>query len=153
MRSLELKVPPVALVVAFAAAMWGVSVALPQFAFPLPGATAIAAALVVAGGALAIAGVVAFKRQRTTVNPLRPNTSASLVSTGVYRMSRNPMYLGFLLSLAGLAAYLSNAGSGALLPAFVAYMNTFQIKPEERALLLKFGPEFAQYAANVRRWA
>jgi protein-S-isoprenylcysteine O-methyltransferase Ste14 len=152
MLSLELKVPPVALVAAFAAVMWGVSVALPQFTVALPGASAVAAAFVGFGVALVIAGVITLKRQRTTINPLWPNTSASLVSTGVYRLSRNPMYLGFLLCLAGLVIYLSNAGSVALLPAFVAYMNTFQIKPEERALHLKFGPAFTEYVARVRRW-
>jgi protein-S-isoprenylcysteine O-methyltransferase Ste14 len=71
---------------------------------------------------------------------------------GVYRISRNPMYLGFLLALAGWAVYLSNAGAAVLVPAFVAYMTQFQIKPEERALLAKFDSEFAQYTSRVRRW-
>lgn len=62
------------------------------------------------------------------------------------------MYLGFLLALAGWALYLSNAGAVLRLPAFVAYLTQYQIKPEERALLAKFGPEFAQYMARVRRW-
>ena len=61
------------------------------------------------------------------------------------------MYLGFLLVLTGWAVYLSNAFAVLLLPAFVAYMNRFQIKPEEPALLAKFGPRFAQYMAAVRR--
>ena len=85
---------------------------------------------------------------KTRLNAL----SALVVSSGVYRVSRNPMYLGFLLALAGWAVYLSNAGAALLLPAFVAYMTRFQIKPEERALLVKFGPEFAQYMSRVRRW-
>jgi protein-S-isoprenylcysteine O-methyltransferase Ste14 len=62
------------------------------------------------------------------------------------------MYLGFLLALAGWAAYLSNAVAAMLLPAFIAYMTQFQIKPEERALLAKFGAPFAQYMSSVRRW-
>lgn len=71
---------------------------------------------------------------------------------GVYCFSRNPMYLGFLLALAGWIVYLSNVLAALLLPAFVAYMNRFQIKPEERALLTKFGPSFAHYMAAVPRW-
>ena len=74
------------------------------------------------------------------------------MSSGVYRISRNPMYLGFFLALAGWALYLSNAVAVLLLPVFLAYMTQYQIKPEERALLAKFGPEFAQYMASVRRW-
>jgi len=113
---------------------------------------AIALALVALGGAVAFAGVIAFREKRTTVNPLTPGASSLVVSSGVYRVSRNPMYLGFLLALAGWAVYLSNAGAAMLLPVFVAYMTQFQIKPEERALLAKFGPGFAQYLSRVRRW-
>jgi protein-S-isoprenylcysteine O-methyltransferase Ste14 len=62
------------------------------------------------------------------------------------------MYLGLTLALAGWAVYLSNAGAAFLVPVFVAYMTRYQIKPEERALLAKFGPEFAEYMSRVRRW-
>jgi protein-S-isoprenylcysteine O-methyltransferase Ste14 len=62
------------------------------------------------------------------------------------------MYLGFLLALAGWAAYLANAGAALLLPVFVAYLTRFQIIPEERALSAKFGAAFAAYASGVRRW-
>jgi protein-S-isoprenylcysteine O-methyltransferase Ste14 len=62
------------------------------------------------------------------------------------------MYLGFLVALAGWAAHLSNAGAALLLPALVVYMTWFQIKPEERALAEKFGPQFTQYISHVRRW-
>ena len=152
MQWLELKVPPVLVGLVIAGAMLGVAHAAPSLSYRLPGSSAIALALVALGGALAFAGVIAFRRQGTTVNPLTPGASSSVVSGGVYRVSRNPMYLGFLLALAGWAVYLSNAGAALLLPAFVAYMTQFQIKPEERALLAKFGSEFAQYMSRVRRW-
>jgi len=74
------------------------------------------------------------------------------VSSGVYRVSRNPMYLGFLLALAGWAVYLSNAGAALLLPALVAYMTQYQIKPEDPAFLANFAPEFAHHMSRVRRW-
>lgn len=154
MRSLELKIPPLVVWLVLAGVQFGVARLAPGLSFTLPGRTPIALALALAalGLGVALAGVAAFRRQGTTVNPLDPNASSSIVTSGVYRISRNPMYLGFLLVLAGWAAYLSNAGAAALLAAFVAYMNAFQIKPEERALLAKFGAEFTQYMSRVRRW-
>jgi protein-S-isoprenylcysteine O-methyltransferase Ste14 len=152
MQSLELKIPPLLVWLVFAGAMFGVAYSVPRLAFTLAGSSAIALALVALGGAVAIAGVIAFRDKRTTVNPLTPGASSVVVSSGVYRVSRNPMYLGFLLALAGWAVWLSNAGAALLLPAFVAYMTQYQIKPEERALLAKFGPEFARYTSRVRRW-
>ena len=152
MHWLELKVPPLLVWLVFAGAMLGVAYFAPGLSFALPARLAIALTLVGFGAAVALAGVIAFRSKRTTVNPLTPSASSSVVSSGVYRVSRNPMYLGFFLALAGWALYLSHAAAVLLLPAFVAYMTQYQIKPEERALLAKFGSEFAQYMARVRRW-
>jgi protein-S-isoprenylcysteine O-methyltransferase Ste14 len=152
MQWLELRIPPLLVALVIAGAMLGVAHFAPRLSFALAGSFPIALALAALGGALAFAGVIAFRDKRTTVNPLNPSSSSSVVSGGVYRFSRNPMYLGFLLALAGWAVYLSNAGAILLLPAFVAYMTQYQIKPEERALLAKFGSEFAQYMSRVRRW-
>lgn len=152
MRALELKVPPVPLAAVFAAAMFGLSWLTPSGHFVATGSQVAALGLALSGAAVALAGVFSFRANKTTVNPLTPTASSTVVSTGVYRFSRNPMYLGFLLALTGWAVYLSNAFAVLLLPAFVAYMNRFQIKPEERALLAKFGPRFAEYMAAVRRW-
>jgi protein-S-isoprenylcysteine O-methyltransferase Ste14 len=152
MQWLELKIPPLLVWLVTAGVMLGVAYSAPMLSFTLPGSSAIAVALVALGGILAAAGVVAFHDRRTTVNPLTPSAASSVVSSGVYRVSRNPMYLGFLLALAGWAVYLSNAGAALLLPAFIAYMTRYQIKPEERALLAKFGSEFAAYMSRVRRW-
>jgi protein-S-isoprenylcysteine O-methyltransferase Ste14 len=149
---LDLMVPPLLVWLVFAGAMFGVASVTPAISYTVPARFALALALVGLGGAVALAGVVAFRIKRTTVNPLTPGASSSVVSTGVYSVSRNPMYLGFFLALAGWALYLSNLGAVVLLPAFVAYLTQYQIKPEERALLAKFGPEFAQYMARVRRW-
>jgi protein-S-isoprenylcysteine O-methyltransferase Ste14 len=149
---LELKIPPLIAWLLVAGAMYGLARYAPGLSFALPGSFAIAPALAAHGAAVAVAGALAFRENRTTVNPLTPDASSCVVSGGVYRFSRNPMYLGFLVALAGWAVYLSNAGAILLLPAFVAYLTRFQIKPEERALLAKFGPEFAQYMSRVRRW-
>lgn len=152
MNRLELKIPPLVVWLVVALVMLGVTWAVPQVSFALPGRLALALALAAAGAALAFAGVVAFRAQRTTVNPLDPGASTSVVSGGVYRWSRNPMYLGFLLALAGWAAFLSNAIAILLLPVFAGYMTRFQIVPEERILLAKFGAGYEQYRSRVRRW-
>ena len=132
LQGLELKIPPLLVWLVFAGAMLGVAYSAPVLSFTLAGSSAIALALVALGGLVAFAGVVAFRSKRTTVNPLTPSASSSVVSGGVYRVSRNPMYLGFLVALAGWSVYLSNAGAALLLPVFAAYMTQYQIKPEER---------------------
>ena len=86
------------------------------------------------------------------MNPTRPNATSSLVTGGVFRLTRNPMYLSLLLYLLAWAAYLSNWLALLLVPVFVLYINELQIKPEERALSTLFGDEYRSYAARVRRW-
>lgn len=97
-------------------------------------------------------GVLEFKWAKTTVNPTKPQSSSALVKSGIYRRTRNPMYLGFLLILIGLAILTANLVAFLILPAFALYMNQFQIKPEERALTSIFGDEFRAYCSSVRRW-
>lgn len=151
MHFLELRIPPVALTLLFAMAMAVLAYGTPA-TFSVPWATILAVALALTGALVALAGVMAFRRHQTTVNPLTPGQSSSLVASGIYRLSRNPMYLGFLLSLLAWVLYLGNWASALLLPGFVIYMNRFQIQPEERALQEKFGPDFMAYASSVRRW-
>lgn len=104
------------------------------------------------GVCVALLGVASFRRARTTVNPLKPEKASALVMSGIYRYTRNPMYLGLLLALLGWAFFLSNALAFLSLPAFILYMNRFQIAPEERVLAARFGQEFAAYLSKVRRW-
>lgn len=152
MQSLELKVPPLIVVALTALAMWGLSRLFPSATFELPGSGIASLAMALLGAAIALAGVIAFRNSRTTVDPRTPDAASTVVIGGIYRISRNPMYLGFLFVLTGWGVYLSNATAALLLPAFVAYLNAFQIKPEERILLAKFGPRFAEFMESVRRW-
>lgn len=151
LNALELKVPPVALVFLFGALMWLVS-AYSMFTVALPWRAAAATLLCTVGFAIMFSGVWSFRRAKTTVNPLTPEATTTMVTSGVYRFTRNPMYLGFLLVLAGWAMYLSNLLAFALLPLFAWYMNRFQIAPEERALGTKFSQTFTAYKNSVRRW-
>jgi len=93
-----------------------------------------------------------FQKAKTTFNPLKPDAASSLVASGIYRVSRNPMYVGFLLVLTGWAMWLSHPLPFLFLPIFVGYMNRFQISPEERVLSAKFGEEYDTYKQSVRRW-
>jgi protein-S-isoprenylcysteine O-methyltransferase Ste14 len=105
-----------------------------------------------AGVAVAAAGVISFNRVGTTLSPMAPKTATSLVSTGIYSITRNPMYLGWLVLVAGWAVYLSSwmAMLGPL--AFWLYITRFQILPEEKALAMLFGSSFTEYTSRVRRW-
>ena len=152
MHRLELKIPPAVLVLLFALVMWIVS-KMTSWAFvQIPGKEWVAFALWMAGATLIGAGIVAFILAKTTANPLTPELSASIVTTGVYGLSRNPMYAGFLLMLAAWVVFLGNIFPALLLPLFVLYMNRFQIIPEEKVLQNKFGEEYVRYLKSVRRW-
>lgn len=152
MSALELRVPPVVVVLFAALAMWSLTVLVPAASLPLPGRYAVALVLAVCGAAIALAGVVAFRRSGTTVDPRTPERSSALVTGGIYRVSRNPMYVGFLLALAGFAIALGNVAALLLLPVFVWYLDRFQIEPEERLLHRRFGDAYTAYVGRTRRW-
>ena len=156
MNALELKVPPPVVALCLALLMWLVALpALPftppfELRFGLRASLAVALALI--GQGISIAGIVAFRRARTTINPLKPAAASALVRSGIFRFTRNPMYLGLLLTLVGWAVWLWNPASLLFLPVFVLYIDRFQIGPEQRALTKLFGVEFAAYRASVRKW-
>jgi protein-S-isoprenylcysteine O-methyltransferase Ste14 len=152
MSKLELKIPPAVLAVAALALMWGTREVFPQLTTGFPGSRLLAALVCVVGLAIGFGGVVQFRRARTSVNPHRVRKASSVVSTGLYAYTRNPMYLGIVLCLVGAAIYLSNVSTIIGIPAFVLYMNRFQIEPEERALTELFGTSYSAYRDSVRRW-
>jgi protein-S-isoprenylcysteine O-methyltransferase Ste14 len=151
MPSLESKVPPPAVMLAMALLMWLVSRVAPPFYFDVPARNWLTVILVAAGFVTGLSGVVTFRLAKTTVNPMKPHAS-SLVTWGVYAISRNPMYLGGLIMLLGWAIFLSNALAFLFLPVYVLYLNRFQIAPEERVLTSLFGETYVAYQARARRW-
>jgi protein-S-isoprenylcysteine O-methyltransferase Ste14 len=106
----------------------------------------------VAGIGIAVAAFGRFKRARTTVNPREPQTASSLVTGGVFGISRNPMYLGLLLILIGWALGLGTASPWLVPPLFVIVVSVLQIIPEEQALEKLFGKDYLQYRQRVARW-
>jgi protein-S-isoprenylcysteine O-methyltransferase Ste14 len=152
MHVLKLKIPPPLVALVVGVAMWFAAQAAPSCAFILPAHRVLAACVALVGVATSIIGVASFRRAGTSVNPMRPEKATSLVISGIYNLTRNPMYLGLLLVLLAWAVFLSNALAFIALPAFILYMNRFQIGPEETALASVFGPAFAAYKSRVRRW-
>ncbi len=152
MHILELRIPPAALGALAALFMWLATRWAPAFTFAIPQRGWIATGVALVGALIAVAGVISFRRARTTVNPTKPAKASSLVVSGIYQFTRNPMYLGFAVILLGLAVFFCNALAVALVPCFVLYLDRFQIRAEERALASLFPHEFPAYKARVRRW-
>ena len=113
----------------------------------------VLALLVAVGGlGIVVAGGWSFRKAHTTVNPIYPQNTTSLVQTGVYSLSRNPMYLGFLFILTGWGLALGSYLALLVLPLYIFIMTRYQIRPEEKILRAKFKRTYQDYAARVRRW-
>ncbi len=93
-----------------------------------------------------------FKNAGTTVNPFKPEATSDIVDQGLYAISRNPMYLAMALTIFGIVIRMGSWLGLIPLLAFIAYITAFQIKPEEVALEAKFGQDYLDYKARVRRW-
>ncbi len=152
MAGLQLKLPPPLLALACLALMFFSATSSPRLSQFAELRSGLALMLTLLGLGLAFAGRRAFQRARTTANPLRPEQSSSLVTDGIYRYTRNPMYLGLLLVLLGYAVYLAALYSLSGPVVFVLYLHWFQIRPEEVILQEKFGDAYRDYCQRVRRW-
>lgn len=108
--------------------------------------------LAMAGILIDLLAVIQFRKEGTTINPLRPDDSVKVLENGLYKISRNPMYLGMLLILGGFAVWLGSLSPLICLPVFVFIITTQQILPEEETLRYKFGQDYLDYMHRVRRW-
>jgi protein-S-isoprenylcysteine O-methyltransferase Ste14 len=151
-RSMNPLIPPPGVVALIGGLMWAVARTLETGKFAFAWQAAVAGVLLTTGLLLMLGAAAAFFAVRTTINPLRPARASSLVTTGLFRLSRNPIYLGDLLVLAAWGVWLGSLANVALLGVFVWYMNRFQILAEERALSRLFGERYTAYCASVRRW-
>ena len=149
---MELKIPPLLLVAIFALLMRGISAigSVATIHTELVGPLSILLFLI--GFAMALSGAFSFRIAKTTKNPMKPEEATQLVIVGIYKFTRNPMYVGFLIMLTAWAVRLQNPLNLVMLIAFVIYMNRFQIIPEERALAKLFPEDFEAYKSRVRRW-
>jgi len=108
--------------------------------------------LLVLGFVILISAVRLFKKDKTTVNPLSPEQATKLVTDGIFKYSRNPMYLGMALVLGSIAIFFNLIGGIILVALFCAYITKFQILPEERAMRDLFSDDFDKYTKVTRRW-
>ena len=129
---------------------------LGRFAFPLPlnrlgGAVLpVGATLVVLGVALVAWGMLTFRRAHTAIVPHHP--ASSIVTSGPYRFTRNPMYTGLAIAYCGAAAVMNSAWPLVLLPLVIALVVRFVIDREEAYLASAFGADYSAYRQRVRRW-
>jgi len=147
-----MKIPPLGLVLVAALLMWLGVAYFPTLNYRFPFQSLVAWLIGLSGVLACALGIIEFNRAKTTVNPTKPESASSLVRTGIYGRTRNPMYLGFLLILVGWAIAVGNVVAFVVLPGFIIYINRFQIRPEERALTSIFGEAFKAYCVEVRRW-
>ncbi|MEM6511419.1 MAG: isoprenylcysteine carboxylmethyltransferase family protein [Pseudomonadota bacterium] len=149
---MKTRVPPPVILLMFGLAMWLLASRISILPFSLPIPTSFIALPALLGVGIAAAGVLSFSKVGTTVNPHRIRQASSLVTDGVFRRTRNPMYLGLLLVLLSWCLWLGEAANGFLLLLFVVAITELQIKPEEQVLADLFGDAFRDYSRRVRRW-
>ncbi|WP_375753884.1 methyltransferase family protein [Vibrio sp. HN007] len=152
MDALKLKIPPVFVFLVCIALIYFLDKALIPFSIELPGRYLVFAFCFITAGVFGLAGIYEFKKAKTSVHPVDIDKATTVVDSGIYKLSRNPMYFGLLLLLLGFAYILQNILSLMVCPLFVLYMNHFQIIPEEQHLATKFGENYNHYKEQVRRW-
>lgn len=149
---MELKLPPALVGIVFGTVMYLLALVLPFGYFDFFGRMLLSKILFALGLLLGVVALFQFYRQKTTIDPRFPEKSSVLVTHGVYKISRNPMYLAMLLVLLALGMALGNAFNTLVAAGFVGYMNRYQIIPEEKILLAKFGAAFKEFSSLTRRW-
>ena len=152
MKALENKIPPPALMLIIAAAMWGAAKIQSPIAIESHLRTGLMLALGVVALVFGFGGIITFRVARTTINPVQIDRASRVVTGGIYRLSRNPMYVGLTALLAVWAVFLSVPVAGIGPIVFALFMHRFQILPEERVMAAKFGREYLDYKQRVRRW-
>lgn len=147
-----MRIPPPVYALLAAFAMWQLQRHLPVASTSAVWPVYTGYALIAIGVATDLIAIWQFRQHNTTINPLHPDRTTAIVNTGLYRLSRNPMYTGLLISLTGLVFLFRALSPIVVLPVFMWVITLFQIRPEERTLLAKFGDEYHQYVLQVPRW-
>jgi protein-S-isoprenylcysteine O-methyltransferase Ste14 len=149
---LKLLIPPPVYALIIGVSMWLLNQYAPISHWILAPWNKIGLVLIVIAFCFELWSTLLFFRSHTSINPMRPENSKKIVTTGIYQFTRNPMYIGLLTVLSGYAIWLGAVTPFLLLPLFVVLITTQQIIPEEEMLEKKFGKEYLDYKAKVRRW-
>ncbi len=149
---MKLKIPPVVVFFLGLGMMFGCYYLKPEWSYSFDYQTLISRIFLAMGVLVAFSGIIAFRMKGTTTDPRFPEKASELVQGGVYKLTRNPMYLGMALVLIGGLIRIGNPLSTVGVIFFFWYLTNFQIKPEEEALKKLFGTEYEAYCTKVRRW-
>ncbi len=149
---MKLKIPPALQVAIFATLMWLIKKVTGSTHFEFEQQRTISWIIFSIGILIEIIAIYAFRKARTTADPLHPDKASKLVIVGIYKISRNPMYLGMLFILFSFVIRLGNLFTIPILILYIWYITTFQIKPEEKVLAKLFGEDYSIYCKKVRRW-
>lgn len=152
MKALETLIPPPVVALIFAGLMWWSASLTPIVDMDSSLQIGLISLFMALGAMFSLTGVLTFRKARTTVNPHKPHEASKLVISGIYRMTRNPMYVGLAFVLSAWGVYLGSLVSFAGVLGYVVYIHGLQILPEERALIKLFGEEYREYQSKVRRW-
>ena len=144
------KIPPPIVTLTFGLLIYFTKSVFPTFTNGLLSILSLFSLLI--GLSILISAVSSFKKQQTTVNPISIEKASSLVVTGIFTYSRNPMYLGMVLILLSISFKFNLIGGIALTMLFAGYITKFQIIPEEIVMNKLFGDEFEKYKNKTRRW-
>lgn len=150
-KQAAMKIPPPIYALSAAFLMWATT-RLPAPGWNIPALAFFGYAFIAAGLLIDLSAIWQFRRVATTINPMRPENSTSLVTSGIFSYTRNPMYLGMVFILTGVAILLQNLLPFLVIPAFIWLLTKVQIIPEERALTGLFGDIFTNYTRTTRRW-
>lgn len=150
--NLTTKIPPPAVAITAGLVMWGIAYFAPRLSLSSDIRLALTMIIALMGLAISVSGAMSFRQLGTTLNPTKPEEASALVTTGIYQVTRNPMYLGLLVVLVAWSIFLSSAWALLGVLGFVLYMTRFQIAEEERVLTRLFGSDYESYKARVRRW-
>lgn len=149
---MQLKIPPVVIFFISLGLTFGAYYLFPDLIYKFQYQTLLSRLFLAMGVLVAFSGIILFRLRGTTVDPTKPDKASALVTGGIYRYTRNPMYLGMALVLVGGIIRIGNPLAFFGLIFFVWYITTFQIKPEEKALINLFGKDYEEYCESVRRW-
>ena len=149
---MKLLIPPPVQAIICAGLMWLIARQFPEFSFSGSFQQPFAILICIIGIGIDLVSVGLFAREKTTVSPFSPNKTSALITSGIYKFTRNPMYLGMTCILTGLAVWLGNYACFLMIPCFIWYITQLQIIPEEEILLERFGEEYGEYMLRVRRW-
>jgi len=153
LSALELKTPPLLIILVCGGSIYWLAEAFRhEELLTLPYRTGVAVCLLVLAAAILITALRAFRIHETTMNPLSPADASKIVTTSIYKYTRNPMYLSMFLVLLAWVMYMGQLIGLAMLPLYVFAIARLQIQPEERILKEMFGEEYIRYCEKTSRW-